>query len=150
MAISSSVDVSRVVLSNSAGRERGLWGVTDALPLGHPRLVRQIARRYLENGMSVDPNEIIVTVGATEAINLCLQAVAKPDVIAVESPTFYAVLHAIERMGMKAIEVATLPEYGIDIAALAAIVKSQPITGCMVIKPDRRVPHRLGVAGPLS
>jgi len=76
--------------------------------------------------MSVDPNEIIVTVGATEAMNLCLQAVAKPgDTIAVESPTFYAMLHAIERMGMKAIEVATHPEYGIDIAALAAIAKSQ-------------------------
>ncbi|NDV76589.1 PLP-dependent aminotransferase family protein, partial [Burkholderia cenocepacia] len=97
-------------------------------------LIRQIARRYLENGMSVDPNEIIVTVGATEAINLCLQAVAKPGgTIAVESPTFYAMLHAIERMGMKAIEVATHPEYGIDIAALAAIAKSQPIAACMVM-----------------
>ncbi|MCA7993955.1 PLP-dependent aminotransferase family protein [Burkholderia cepacia] len=166
IAISSSVDVSRLVLSTlrsigtddavplgspypdpslfpfeklnryayAAGRDKSLWGVTDGLPPGHPRLIRQIARRYLENGMSVDPNEIIVTVGATEAINLCLQAVAKPgDTIAVESPTFYAMLHAIERMGMKAIEVATHPEYGIDIAALAAIAKSQPIAACMVM-----------------
>ncbi|WP_420887044.1 aminotransferase class I/II-fold pyridoxal phosphate-dependent enzyme, partial [Burkholderia metallica] len=53
--------------------------------------------------------------------------------IAVESPTFYAMLHAIERMGMKAIEVATHPEYGIDVAALAAIAKSQPIAACMVM-----------------
>jgi DNA-binding transcriptional MocR family regulator len=67
--------------------------VTDALPPGKAKLVRQIARRYLENGMAVDPNEIIITVGATEAINLCLQAVAKPGVvIAVESPTFYGML----------------------------------------------------------
>lgn len=118
----------------AAGRDKSLWGVTDGLPPGHPRLIRQIARRYLENGMSVDPNEIIITIGATEAINLCLQAVAKPgDVIAVESPTFYAMLHAIERMGMKAIEVSTHPEYGIDIAALAAIVKSQPVAACMVM-----------------
>ena len=72
-----------------AGRGKTRWGVTDALPPGNAALVRQIARRYLENGMAVDPNEIIITVGATEAINLCLQAVAKPgDVIAVESPTF--------------------------------------------------------------
>jgi len=166
IAMSSSVDVSRLVLSTlrsigtdnavplgspypdpslfsfeklnryayTAGRDKSQWGLTNALPPGDPRLVRQIARRYLENGMSVDPNEIIVTIGATEAINLCLQAVAKPgDVIAVESPTFYAMLHAIERMGMKAIEVSTHPEYGIDIAALAAIVKSQPVTACMVM-----------------
>ncbi|SAK79590.1 aminotransferase-like domain-containing protein [Caballeronia ptereochthonis] len=117
-----------------AGRGKAQWGVTDALPPGNAKLVRQIARRYLENGMAVDPNEIIITVGATEAINLCLQAVARPgDVIAVESPTFYAMLHAIERMGMKAIEVSTHPEYGIDIEALAAIVKSQTVTACMVM-----------------
>ncbi|EIF28269.1 transcriptional regulator with HTH domain and aminotransferase domain [Burkholderia sp. Ch1-1] len=117
-----------------AGRGKAQWGVTDALPPGNAKLVRQIARRYLENGMAVDPNEIIITVGATEAINLCLQAVAKPgDVIAVESPTFYAMLHAIERMGMKAIEVSTHPEHGIDIGALAAIVESQPIAACMVM-----------------
>jgi DNA-binding transcriptional MocR family regulator len=117
-----------------AGRGQTQWGVTDALPPGNARLVRQIARRYLENGMAVDPNEIIITVGATEAINLCLQAVAKPgDTIAVESPTFYAMLHAIERMGMKAIEVATHPEHGIDIDALATIVASQPVAACMVM-----------------
>jgi DNA-binding transcriptional MocR family regulator len=120
--------------ASAAGRNKALWGVTNALPPGSPDLLRQIARRYLENGMTVDPNEIIVTVGATEAINLCLQAVAKPgDVIAVESPTFYAMLHAIERSGMKAIEVATHPEYGIEIDALADIIESQPIAACMVM-----------------
>jgi DNA-binding transcriptional MocR family regulator len=166
IAVSASVDVSRLVLStlrsigtddaiplgspypdpglfpfeklnryaSAAGRNKSAWGITNALPPGSPELVRQIARRYLENGMAVDPNEIIVTVGATEAINLCLQAVAKPgDVVAVESPTFYAMLHAIERSGMKAIEVATHPEYGIEIDALAKIVESQPIAACMVM-----------------
>ncbi|WP_028223319.1 aminotransferase-like domain-containing protein [Paraburkholderia oxyphila] len=166
IAVSASVDVSRLVLStlrsigaddavplgspypdptlfpfeklnryaSAVGRNKALWGITNALPPGCPDLVRQIARRYLENGMAVDPNEIIVTVGATEAINLCLQAIAKPgDVIAVESPTFYAMLHAIERSGMKAIEVATHPEHGIEIDALAKIIESQPIAACMVM-----------------
>lgn len=110
------------------------WGTTDGLPPGNPELIRQIARRYLENGQSVDPNEIIVTIGATEAINLCLQAVAKPgDTIAVESPTFYAMLHAIERMGMRAIEVVTHPQEGIDIDALAQILKRERIAACMVM-----------------
>ncbi|GAB3629277.1 2-aminoadipate aminotransferase [Pandoraea terrae] len=166
IAISATVDVSRLVLSTlrsisagdavplgspypdptafpfeklnryayAAGRDESLRGLKDALPPGHPKLIRQIARRYLEKGMTVDPADVIITVGATEAINLCLQAVAKPgDVIAVESPTFYAMLHAIERMGMKAIEVATHPEQGIDVAALAAIVESQPVAACMVM-----------------
>ena len=105
-----------------------------ALPPGQPLLIRQIARRYLDQGMVVDPNEIIVTVGATEAINLCLQAAAQPgDVVAVESPTFYAMLHAIERMGMRAIEIPTHPELGMDVQALERIALEQPIAACMVM-----------------
>ncbi len=108
--------------------------MTDELPPGNPQLIRQIARRYLENGMSVDPNEIIMTVGATEAINLCLQAVAKPgDTVAVESPTFYAMLHAIERMGMRAIEVPTHPREGIDLGVLARLLETERIAACMVM-----------------
>ncbi|CAM2193545.1 Transcriptional regulator, GntR family [Paraburkholderia kururiensis] len=115
-------------------RRKVQWGVTDELPPGHPELIRQIARRYAENGVPVDAREIVVTVGATEAINLCLQAVAKPgDTIAVESPTFYAMLHAIERMGMRAIEVATHPREGIDIDALADLLAKRRIAACMVM-----------------
>lgn len=115
-------------------RRRSQWGVTDALPPGNPQLIRQIARRYLENGTAIDPNEIVVTIGATEAINLCLQAVGKTgDTVAVESPTFYAMLHAIERMGMKAIEIATHPQEGMDLDALRKVMDAQPIAACMVM-----------------
>ncbi|WP_343627961.1 PLP-dependent aminotransferase family protein [Roseateles sp.] len=166
MALSATVDVSRLVLSTlrsiaahdavplgspypdtgsfplqklnryayAAGQDPSLRALQTGLPPGHPQLIRQIAKRYLDKGQTVDPAEILITLGATEAINLCLQAVAKPgDVIAVESPTFYAMLHAIERMGMKAIEVPTHPEHGIDVDALAGIAASQAIAACMVM-----------------
>lgn len=84
--------------------------------------------------MPVDPEEIVITVGATEAINLSLQAVAKPgDTVAVESPTYYAMLHAIERLGMRAIEVLTHPADGIDIDAFAQIIATRKIAACMVM-----------------
>ena len=120
--------------ANGIARRKGRWGVADELPPGNPELIRQIARRYLENGAPLNPDEIVVTLGATEAINLCLQAVARPgDAIAVESPTFYAMLHAIERMGMRAVEVATDPGEGIDLEALARAMDRQPIAACMVM-----------------
>ncbi|KDP86965.1 MAG: PLP-dependent aminotransferase family protein [Pseudomonadales bacterium] len=120
--------------ASTIARRHPHWDVMDDLPPGNTQLIRQIARRHLENGLSVDPNEIIVTVGATEAINLCLQAVAQHgDTVAVESPTFYAMLHAIERMGMKAIEVATDPREGIDLGALSKIISGQKIAACMVM-----------------
>jgi DNA-binding transcriptional MocR family regulator len=120
--------------ANSIAREGAHWSVLNDLPPGNPELIRQVARRYVEQGVHVDPNEILITVGATEAINLCLQAVAKPgDTIAVESPTFYAMLHAIERMGMRAVQVPTHPGEGIDLAALSNIVQQQDIAACMVM-----------------
>src|SRR5258706_6483870 len=119
---------------NTIARRQDNWSVMDDLPPGNPELIRQISRRYLENGLSVDPDEIVITVGATEAINLCLQAVAKPgDTVAVESPTFYAMLHAIERLGMRAIEVATDPRTGMDLDALERILGEHPVKACMVM-----------------
>lgn len=120
--------------SNVIARRTRAWSVMDDLPPGNEQLIREIARRYMENGMAVDPQEIIVTVGATEAINLCLQAVAKPgDTIAVESPTFYAMLLAVERLGMRVIEISTDPYEGISIESLEKIIAEQPIAACMVM-----------------
>ncbi|SIT44030.1 Transcriptional regulator, GntR family with aminotransferase domain [Paraburkholderia ribeironis] len=120
--------------ANAIARRQASWNLIDDLPPGNPELIRQIARRYAENGMPVDPGEIVITLGATEAINLSLQAVAKPgDTVAVESPTYYAMLHAIERLGMRAIEVATHPVHGIDIDALAQVIAQQKIAACMVM-----------------
>jgi DNA-binding transcriptional MocR family regulator len=105
-----------------------------ALPPGHPELIRQIARRHLETGLAIDAAEIIITEGATEAINLCLQAVARSgDAIAVEAPAYYAVLHAIARMGMRAVPIATDPETGIDIDALEEAIAAEGIVACIVM-----------------
>jgi DNA-binding transcriptional MocR family regulator len=121
-------------LANAIARRHANWNLMDDLPPGNPELIRQIARRYAESGVPVDPDEILITVGATEAINLSLQAVARPgDTVAVESPTYYAMLHAIERLGMRAIEVPTHPVGGIDIDALADIIRAQEIAACMVM-----------------
>ena len=52
---------------------------------------------YPDGDLSDAPEEIIVTCGCTEALNLALRAVARPgDTIAVESPTFYGMLQALE------------------------------------------------------
>lgn len=102
--------------------DQGEWGVLSDLPPGNEMLRQQIARRYLANGMDVSPDDIVITHGATEAITLCLQAVAKAgDIIAMESPGYYALAHTVERLGMKVAEVATDPEAGIDLEALRAM-----------------------------
>ena len=71
---------------------------------------------------------IIITNGALEALNLCLQAVCVPgDTVLLESPTFYAALQMLERLGLKAVEIPTHPRTGVDLVALeAAIIRHAP------------------------
>ena len=109
------------------------WGVLNDLPPGNESLRQQIARRYLDYGIDISPGEIVITHGATEAINLCLQAVAKAgDTIAIESPGYYALAHAIERMGMKVAEVRTHPTEGIDLDALAALIQNVQVKAVLL------------------
>ena len=86
---------------------------------GHRKLREQIAQQYAQNSTRVSADEIIITSGATEALSLSLRTVAKRgDIIAVESPTYFAVLRMIEQMGMLAVEIDTDPVTGLNIDAL--------------------------------
>ena len=108
--------------------------IYEQLPPGNSELRRQVARRYLESGCSVDPAEIVITTGALEGLNLCLQAVTKPgDVVAIECPTFYVVLEAIERLGLKAVEIPTDPRDGLSISALAEALERHPVKACWLM-----------------
>src|SRR5258706_1996931 len=56
--------------------------------IGLAALRRQIARRSITYGCSFSPNELVITCGGMEALNLGLRAVARAgEVIAMESPT---------------------------------------------------------------
>ncbi len=83
---------------------------------GNSALRKQIAKRMLHAGCSVDPDEIIVTSGAQEAVYLSLRAVTKPgDTVIVESPTYYALLQVLESLSLKVREIATDPRHGISL-----------------------------------
>lgn len=118
-------------LANAARRLDPLATVTD-LPPGNEELRRQLALRYLAQGATVSPQEIIVTSGAMEGLNLCLQAVTQPgDLIAIESPTFYAGLQASERLGLKVIEIPSHPREGVSLSALEEALRQHPIKACL-------------------
>jgi DNA-binding transcriptional MocR family regulator len=107
------------------------WSTVVDLPPGNEHLRRQIALRYMGMGISQPMEEIVVTNGALEALNLCLMAVTRPgDVVAVESPGFYAALQAIERLDLRAVEIPVDPISGLDLDALAEALKKHPIRAC--------------------
>jgi len=118
----------------SCVQEMDPWSTVDDLTPGNAGLRRQIALRYLADGLHLHTDEIVITNGALEALNLCLQAVARPgDCVIIESPTFYAALQALERIGLHAIEVPTHPREGIDLAALALALERHKPKACWLM-----------------
>ena len=110
------------------------WRTVEDLSPGSAELRRQIAMRYLAMGCGVDADELVITNGAMEALNLCLEVVTEPgDLVAVESPTFYAALQALERRKLRAVEVATHPRTGIDVNALATVLGEHPVKACWLM-----------------
>jgi DNA-binding transcriptional MocR family regulator len=108
--------------------------IVEDLPPGNERLRQQIALRYARAGTDVSIDEILITNGALEALTLCLQTVTRPgDAVVVESPCFYAALQALERLGLKAIELPCLRETGLDLAALASTLRRQKVAACWLM-----------------
>lgn len=95
---------------------------------GEVSLRRQLARRSVNMGVSLHPSEFVVTVGATEGLHLALQAVAKPgDAVAVEVPTFFGVLQAVEQLGLKAIEIPSHSRTGLDLDGLEQVLQQRAV-----------------------
>jgi DNA-binding transcriptional MocR family regulator len=110
-----------------------LLGVYE-ISAGYPELRRQVARHLQRAGCRCAPDEIIITNGCMEALALSLRAVAKSgDTIAIESPTFYGVLQAIEAAGMKALELPTHPRDGVDLDSLEQALKRRRLAACLLI-----------------
>lgn len=102
------------------------------MPPGAPELRRQIARRMSETGSAVSADDIVITTGCQEALSLALRAVTEPgDVVAVESPAFYGLLHALEALKLEALEIPAHPRDGIALDALAFALDRWPVKACV-------------------
>jgi DNA-binding transcriptional MocR family regulator len=103
-------------------------------PPGYLELRREIARRYVDIGLTVDPDDVIITSGCSEALALSLQAVTRRgDIVAVESPTYFSVLRLIERMGLLAVEIDSDPETGLCLDALETAIDTMDIKAVVAV-----------------
>jgi len=99
---------------------------------GDAKLRMQLAFRYQDQGVETNPDDIVITNGAQEALSIALQCVAKRgDIIAIESPCFFGIIELIETLGMKALEVYTCTEDGVCLDDLAEAITQHDITACL-------------------
>ncbi|MFP2928969.1 PLP-dependent aminotransferase family protein [Pyxidicoccus sp. 3LG] len=119
---------------NALTRETGDAGVLYDIPPGCPELRQQLARRSLDWGCALSPDDFITTFGASEAVHLCLVAVARTgDTIVIESPAYYGTLQAIESLGLRALEIPSCPRDGLELDALEAALERRRVAAVLVV-----------------
>ncbi|WP_408154653.1 aminotransferase-like domain-containing protein [Herbaspirillum lusitanum] len=116
--------------------------LTSAMPHNGNMGFRQVvARRALNAGIRISADEVVVTHGCIEALNLVLRAVAQPgDTIAVESPTYFGLLQTLENLGMRALEIPTSPHTGISVEALELAIQTYGNIKAVVVVPNLQNP----------
>lgn len=123
-----------VLLRRLAYQHRDLVG-SHVRGTGYPGLRAQIARQAMQYACELDPDELVVTNGCVEALNLALRAVARPgDVVAVESPTYFVLLQMLRALEMRVHLIPAKPRIGMDVDALKdAFDRGVPIKAVVTV-----------------
>ena len=88
-------------------REHGEHALQYGDPAGYRPLRETIAQRLRTHAVDVSPDEVVITGGAQQALDLLLRALARPgDAVAIESPGYSVALHLFRFHGL---DVRSLP-----------------------------------------
>lgn len=128
---------------DAAGRELARYAHGHGcFPAGLEELRESVAGWYRRRGVPTDPEQILVTNGATGAFALLLRELTGPfDRVAVESPGHPNLLRAVEAVGSRPLPVA-LCDHGWDVPAWNSALRSAaPRLACLT--PDFQQPTGL-------
>jgi GntR family transcriptional regulator/MocR family aminotransferase len=124
-------DITREILD-----EEGTAAFTYLTAAGLDELRDQLAARGRKLGYASEAEEILVTSGAQQAIDITVRALVAPgDTVAVESPTYSGLLSVLRANGARVIGVP-VDEDGLDVDALEDVVGRHELklvalqTGC--------------------
>lgn len=113
------LDAVRQAMRIPANRLRGYGH-----PLGFPTLRQHLAATLSDELFPVEPEQILLTHGATHAFDLILRTLTKPgDTVLVEDPGYSNLLSLIRHHGCVAVGIAR-GDNGLDMEALAAAAKA--------------------------
>ncbi len=125
----------RVLDAARRALDTGSVGYTEAL--GRPALRAAIAQHYRRRyGIAVDPEQVVVTVGASGAFVLSFLAAFDPgDRVVVPEPAFPAYKNILQALGIEVVRIGLGPEshFKPTVAMLEAVPR--PIHGLIVASP---------------
>jgi DNA-binding transcriptional MocR family regulator len=95
-------------------------------------LREEIARYGAEEGWAKEADEILVTSGARQGVDLAARALIEPgDVAVIESPTFLGALLSLRNAGARVIAIP-VDEDGLDVDALERVLARHEVKACFL------------------
>lgn len=102
--------------------------------IGNTALREMIARRAVDHEVTYNANDIIITNGALEGINLCLRAVTSPgDTVLVQTPCYYGILQCIANLKLKVIEIPSDTSGVVHMDELEKVCKKSSVAACILV-----------------
>ncbi len=116
-----------------ARRTPGAGVAYDVVP-GNEGLRRELARRSLDWGCALQPEDFMVTNGCTEAMSLALRATCEPgDTVVVETPTYFGLANTVRELKLKALPIPVDSVSGLDLECLAKSLRKTKVSACVLI-----------------
>lgn len=100
---------------------------------GSPALRERLAQRLGRCGARVSADDVILTQGDGESLQLCLGLLTRPgDRVAVASPGSVRVLEMVSALGLQPVEWPALPQGGGTTTGLAAMLAREKPAACVI------------------
>ncbi|MGW0177478.1 MocR-like transcription factor YczR [Rhodococcus sp. NPDC003322] len=110
-AMSAPADAIRDAYAAALDRLPGQLGTHGLEPHGLPSLREAVAQRYRDRGVPTDPEQIMITTGAQQALVLLLGLLTGPgERVLIDHPTYTNAIEAIVRRGARPVPVPLLLE----------------------------------------
>jgi DNA-binding transcriptional MocR family regulator len=103
----------------------GQAGLQYGEPAGESRLRRALATRLADHGLQVHPDQIVTTVGATQALDIVTRTLLKPgDSVLVDEPGWSIEYARLAALGMRVLPVPRGDD-GPDLAVMQRLIEAQ-------------------------
>jgi DNA-binding transcriptional MocR family regulator len=103
------------------GRQPGGMLLNYGNPYGYLPLRQQLQRKLAELEIDAAPEQIVATVGVTQALDLVARELCRPgDTVFVDDPAWFLMFGSFAAMGLKVVGIPRLAD-GPDVPALAAL-----------------------------
>ncbi len=108
------------------GGQLGRAGLQYGEPAGEARLRRALATRLADHGVAAGADQIVTTVGATQALDIVTRTLLKPgDSVLVDEPGWSIEYARLAALGMRVLPVPRGDD-GPDLAAMQRLIEAQP------------------------